>query len=764
MLFSASHEQNGSARFGQIRKRFIFSVGVVVIMSSNGFDVWDQQAVVVADISSSSSSPKTSSSQSHLSKSVESLSSASGGVWLSWEDLCVDVDLSNGPLRRKTTKRIIHGSRGRVRPGEVVAVMGPSGAGKTSLFNSLAKRGQGYRVSGKLHLNGKPYGKNDLKHVAGFVFQEALFHSHIKTEEALRLAAELKLPKHMSREDKEKRVQVLLDAFDLRRCANTKVGDAKVKGISGGEKKRLSIAIEVLTGPGLLFLDEPTTGLDAASSLMVVKLLRELADNGTSVVMVLHQPRQQILKYIDTFMVLSDGRDVFYGGLPHMIEFFEHIKMPIPLRTNPLDYVLDVINTNEAADELLGKNNNKEPGMEQKSQSFAQVIRGNSMINTVGSQASLLKERKKDSLDGVELAPLPHISRKDLAKHLSEEYRKYGLFEELCAMDPTSMPALDTASTEGSSSFTRLNALLKREFTQKLRNPEVTLTQVAGAIVLSTIIGSIYYLMSPTQVFNKTAGISFASLMVIFLVFHIILLFPVERQIWLRDRDNGLYRSLEYYWSVVIAGMPGDLISSFVLSTILYWMYGLLPNVGNYFTWVGFFFIIINCGSSIMYCFSAIAPSPSVANSLVSVILLFVMIFNGFFIVYNSIPVWYRWIADINFMRFALNVFYFNEFHNQVYNCTVGVDCFYTNGNDVLINLGVPLDLQVWRMAVYMLIVMLVFHCLAMIAITFCYTGAAGEIRDACKARKAGKEIEAEAAAAAAAAENEEKNDEVVKV
>jgi hypothetical protein len=96
---------------------------------------------------------------------------------------------------------------------------------------------------------------------------------------------------------------------------------------------------------------------------------------------------------------------------------------------------------------------------------------------------------------------------------------------------------------------------------QKLRNPEVVGTQLMGACVLGLIMGSIYYQMTPLQVFNKTSGISFSAVMCLFLCFHLILTFPVERGIWLRDRDNGLYRASEYYVSVVVAGIPGDLIA-----------------------------------------------------------------------------------------------------------------------------------------------------------------------------------------------------------
>jgi hypothetical protein len=434
----------------------------------------------------------------------------------------------------------------------------------------------------------------------------------------------------MSKEDKSKRVETLMDAFDLRRCAKT-----KISGISGGEKKRLSIAIEVLTGPSLLFLDEPTTGLDAASSLMILQLLRELADAGTSVILVLHQPRTALLKYIDNFLVLADGRDVFFGPLQSMFPFFESVELPIPLRTNPVDYVLDVINTNEALAELV------KPSTAQVSSSSGGGGGGDVVVNVAGkSFADIMRgeqshhafhRMKKESVDmGFETdvpAALATMTRKELALHLSQAFVASGQFDAVTASDPQIMPPLVQARQERSSFAARLRALLKRELLQKIRNPEVLMTQLMGATVLGLIMGSIYYQMAPTQVFDKTAGISFAAIMSMFLVFHLVLLFPNERKIWLRDRDNGLYGALEYYVSVVVAGLPGDLMAAFVISTTLYWMFGLRADPAKYFTWIGFFFLLEFVAGSLMYFGGSLAPTTSAANSIVSVILLFVMVF-----------------------------------------------------------------------------------------------------------------------------------------
>ena len=125
-------------------------------------------------------------------------------------------------------------------------MIGPSGAGKTTLFNVLAKRNKDYDVTGHLELNGKYYGSETLRAISGFVWQDALYHSHLTPREALHFAARLKLSSKITKTEREQRVDALLQAFDLEKCADTKIGNDVVKGISGGEKKRLSIAVEGL--------------------------------------------------------------------------------------------------------------------------------------------------------------------------------------------------------------------------------------------------------------------------------------------------------------------------------------------------------------------------------------------------------------------------------------------------------------------------------------------------------------------------------------
>jgi len=224
-----------------------------------------------------------------------------------------------GPFSKKGYKQLLHDVNCQFKPGTLTAIMGPSGAGKTTLLNILSGRVQTGQLSGKCLLNGQALKRSTFNAVMaaqGYVLQQDCFLEWLTVKEWMFYEAMLRLPDSMSIEKKLERAMAALSEVDLLSAASTKIGGITVKGISGGQKRRLSIAVELLRLPSVLLCDEPTSGLDATSSLKVVQLLKNLSQQGAgrTVVTTIHQPRAEIIALFDNVLLLGKGGYIIFLG------------------------------------------------------------------------------------------------------------------------------------------------------------------------------------------------------------------------------------------------------------------------------------------------------------------------------------------------------------------------------------------------------------------------------------------------------------------
>lgn len=235
-------------------------------------------------------------------------------------------------------------------PGKLNVIMGPSGSGKTSLLCSIARRlhstlGTKYRLSGNMLYNGAVPSEGVIRSASSFVTQDddALMPS-LTVRESLRFAAGLRLPPWMSKKEKNDRAEEILLKMGLKDCASNLIGSDLIKGISGGEKRRVTIAIQILTDPKVLLLDEPTSGLDAFTATSIIDVLNGLAAEGRTLVLTIHQSRSDLFHYFDKMLLLARGGYPVYAGKgAEMLHHFEHLGYPCPKTTNPADFVLDLI-------------------------------------------------------------------------------------------------------------------------------------------------------------------------------------------------------------------------------------------------------------------------------------------------------------------------------------------------------------------------------------------------------------------------------------
>ncbi|XP_021993247.1 ABC transporter G family member 11 isoform X2 [Helianthus annuus] len=272
------------------------------------------------------------------------------GVCLTWKDLCVMVpDGQTGG-----TRSILQGVTGYARPGELLAIMGPSGSGKSTLLDALAGRlDRKTRNTGDILVNGI---KKTLAYgTSAYVTQDDTLITTLTVRESVYYSAQLQLPDSMSKTEKKERAEMTIKEMGLQDSIDTRIGGWGAKGLSGGQKRRVSICIEILTRPKLLFLDEPTSGLDSAASYYVMSRIARLDQHeGRTIIASIHQPSSEVFGLFHNLCLLSSGRTVYFGKTSYANEFFTLNGFPCPNFQNPSDHFLRTINKDFDEDIELG--------------------------------------------------------------------------------------------------------------------------------------------------------------------------------------------------------------------------------------------------------------------------------------------------------------------------------------------------------------------------------------------------------------------------
>jgi ABC-type multidrug transport system ATPase subunit len=243
------------------------------------------------------------------------------------------------PKKRPQTVNILNDLSFYARPGEMTLILGAPGCGKSSLLKLLANRLRAGKVEGSLTFNGTVPKRKHYHRDVAFIQQEDVHMATLTVEETLRFSADCQMPAGVSSKVKAERVEAILQLLGLKHRADTVVGDALLRGVSGGEKKRVTVGIEWTKSPGVWLFDEPTTGLDSSASFDVMRALRTIVNMGGTGLVALLQPSYETFHLFDNIMIVTKGEIAYLGKRSDALGYFERLGYKCRSSLNPAEFL-----------------------------------------------------------------------------------------------------------------------------------------------------------------------------------------------------------------------------------------------------------------------------------------------------------------------------------------------------------------------------------------------------------------------------------------
>lgn len=562
---------------------------------------------------------------------------------------------------RKGKKEILHGIYGRFPPGKLIAIMGPSGAGKSTLLDVLS----GYRISGiggTVYANGVERNLNAFRRLSCYITQDDRLQELLTVWENMMIVADLKLGARVATQEKEAIIREILDTLGLEETKNTLAGR-----LSGGQKKRLSIALELIDNPVVMFLDEPTTGLDSSSCSQCVKLLRELARQGRTIVCTVHQPSASLFQLFDLVYVLSEGNCIYQGSANKLIPFLDAVDLSCPQYHNPADFVIELACAEYGIDKI------------------------EKMVKETDNG------RNHHWFDTPEF--LPSLSRlREINKPKSEKKKLTHL--------------------QSTSQWNQFKTLCRRAYIKSKRDVTLTYMRIIVNISVGLLFGVLYW-----QAGNHGGKVLDNYNLIFSVLMHhmmspmmlMILTFPNELSVLTKEHFNRWYSLKMYYASLTVMDIPLSVFCCILFSVIMYWMTGqpLQWNRFTMFTVLSLLIVFVAQSFGLMIGAVFNVVNGTFMGPCLSVPM---MMFAGFGVTLRDLPIHLRWGSYISYLRYGLEgmVGAIYGLDRPVLFCPEDDYCHYKYPEKILHEIAMTGD-QFWNDIIALFIILFFLRTLAFV-------------------------------------------------
>ncbi|RLN73355.1 hypothetical protein BBJ28_00011894 [Nothophytophthora sp. Chile5] len=631
---------------------------------------------------------------------------------LEWRDLTLRVPVA--PAKRDShavtpaamEKVILRDASGVARPGELLAVMGPSGAGKSSLLDCLS--GRNATAEGCISVNGVSGWTPRLRQLVAYAMQDELFHATLTVREHLAFQARLRLGGQVSKKRSLARVDSVIDELGLFNCRDTLIGGWMLRGISGGERKRLAFASEILTNPAVLFVDEPTSGLDSCMARAVVEQLKQLAAKRT-VVAAIHQPSSEVFALFDRLYLLAEGATVYEGPAREAISYFAELGLECPPFMNPADHFMEQLVVLERTTDHAGLA--RVQHLKDAWVDHQQQLRGLQPCRDGFFKPKTSTWATKQALamgDVVDVVVYKQVEGRGQDEQSLKQDAK-------CGSERTQL-----------SLWGQVEVLAHRNALRLARDPMAFRLQVLQTLIFALLLGLIYFQLQVDQKgVRNFAGAFFyivtdqvysASMPAIISV-------PIELPIVYRELDVGLYGMGAWFLAKNLCELPTQLaLPTLNLVPIYLLIFGLFASPGLA-VFAQMLVLLVTLNSSCVafgYAVSCVCRRVDLAPIVGNIVIMPLLLLGGLFVDPDRVPAAFRWLELVTPFKYGYFGF-MRVFWRSVADvpCDLqdpAADCSAMTGHDVLLSHDIP-DQSVWGDVWSLVALSLLFRALGFVAL-----------------------------------------------